>query len=763
VSHGRPTTCAHGGRGDNGPILSGPGDNVTSIAHSSQEPRSAESAAAAVPAEAAPGEAEFAAAEPAEFPYIDRELSSLEFNRRVLFEARDKRNPLLERVKFLAIVASNLDEFFQIRAAGLLDRRDPGAAEQLSAIRSCYRGLLAEQSEAQREIFGALGRAGIKIADYAAVPEEHERLRQRFIDEILPLLTPLAVDPGHPFPYISTLSLSLAIRMRDPEEGPEEGKEPEPLFARVKVPPNMPRLLALGGNRFVPVEQVMAANLDLLFSGMEIQETHFFRITRDADLELKEDEADDLALALEEELRRRRFGGVIRLEVDRAMPAEMRRIVEKGLSVESEDCYEIAGLIDHTCLWEIAALDRPGLKLAPYTPVVPPRLAQQGKDEPADIFAALAASGDILVHHPYESFAASTQRFISQAASDPDVQMIKMTLYRTSGDSPIVQDLIRAAEAGKQVAVLVEIRARFDEQANITWGRRLEQAGAHVVYGMVGLKTHSKTVLVVRREGQNLRRYVHIGTGNYNPGTARLYTDLGLLSCSPELGEDVQELFNILTGLSRQRHFRRLIVAPWNLRPWILSMIERETANARQGRQARIVLKLNSLVDRECTRALYEASQAGVRVDLIIRGICSLWPGLEGVSTGIRVRSIVGKYLEHSRVLGFDNDGRPEWYIGSADLMERNLDRRVEALVPIEDLEAKARIATIIDGLLADDRRSWQLCPDGRYRRTEELNGAAGKVDAFDLLQAQARASVAQEAPASSSRHRARGSLDPRA
>jgi polyphosphate kinase len=735
---------------------------VTSIAHRSQEPRPAEPAEAAAPVEAALGEAEPTAAEPAGFPYIDRELSSLEFNRRVLFEARDRRNPVLERVKFLAIFASNLDEFFQIRAAGLMDEPEATAADQLSAVRSCYRGLLAEQSEAQREVFAALSRAGIKIVDFAAAPDEHRRLRRRFRDEMLPLLTPLAVDPGHPFPYISTLTLSLAIRMRDPEQKPAEGREPEPLFARVKVPPNMPRLIDLGDGRFVPAEQVMAANLDLLYTGLEIQETHFFRVTRDADLELKEDEADDLKSALERELALRRFGEVIRLEVDRAMPAEMRHILQKGLSVEPEDCYEIDGLIDHTCLWELAGLDRPDLKLAPYTPVVPPRLAVQGKDEPADIFAALSSGGDILVHHPYESFAASTQRFISQAVSDPDVQMIKMTLYRTSGDSPIVTDLMRAAQAGKQVAVLVEIKARFDEQANITWGRQLEEAGAHVVYGMVGLKTHSKTALVVRREGKTLRRYVHIGTGNYNSGTARLYTDLGLLSCNRELGEDVQELFNVLTGLSHQRRYRRLIVAPRNLRPWVLSMIERETANARQGRHARIVLKLNSLVDRECIRALYEASQAGVRVDLLIRGICSLWPGVEGVSTGIQVRSIVGKYLEHSRILGFDNDGRPEWYIGSADLMERNLDRRVEAVVPIEDLEAKARIAAIIDVLMADTRRSWQLCADGTYRRTEELNGAPGKIDAFAVLQAQARASAAP-APAPSSRHRAGGSLDPRA
>jgi polyphosphate kinase len=702
-------------------------------------------------------------AEAAELPLINRELSSLEFNRRVLYEARDERNPVLERVKFLAIFASNLDEFYQIRAAGLMDQEELTAREQLAAIRARYRDLLVEQEEAQREVFAALARAGIQIVDYAAVPEKHASLRQRFIDNMVPILTPLAVDPGHPFPYISTLSLSLAIRMRDPELRPVEGQEPEALFARVKVPPNLPRLVPIGKYKFVLLEQVMAANLDLLFTGMDIQETHLFRITRDADLELKEDEADDLMMALEEELRRRRFGDVVRLEVDKGMPPAMRRLVEKGVVVDPEDCYEVGGLIDHTCLWEIAAIDRPDLKLPPYTPVVPPRLMHPGKEGPADVFKAISDGGDILVHHPYESFTASTERLISQAASDRDVQSIKMTLYRTSGDSPIVKDLIRAAEAGKQVAVLVEIKARFDEQANITWARQLEQAGAHVVYGLVGLKTHSKTALIVRREGSALRRYVHIGTGNYNPGTARLYTDLGLLSCRPELTSDVHDLFNVLTGLSRQRDFRRLIVAPMNLRRWVLSMIERETANARRGRKARIVLKLNSLVDEECTCALYAASQAGVQVDLIIRGICSIWPGLEGVSEKVRVRSIVGKYLEHSRILGFANNGRPEWYIGSADLMERNLDRRVEAVVPIEDPEAKARLASIVEVLLSDDRRSWQLCADGKYRRTEELNGKPGTIDAFEVLEAQAVASAAMRAATGEETHVATGSLDPRA
>ena len=658
-----------------------------------------------------------------------------------------------------------MDEFFQIRVSGLMEQAEahavsssPGekpAAEQLAAIRKSFRRLLEEQREVFEKVCRDLGAAGIDIVDYADVPEHHAALRERFTDEIYPVLTPLAVDPGHPFPYISTLSLSLAIRMEDPDEKEER-------FARVKVPPVLPRFLHIEPNKFVLLEQVIAANLDMLFSGMTILETHLFRVTRDADLELQEDEADDLMLALEEELRRRRFGEAVRLEFEKTMPSSMRHILEKGVGVDPADCYEIPDMLDHTGLWQIAGLDRPDLKLPPYSPVVPPRLVPAEEGEPVDVFAAIR-NGDILVHHPYESFAASTQLFISQAASDPDVLSIKMTLYRTSGDSPIVRDLIAAADRGKQVVVLVEIKARFDEEANIVWARKLEKAGAHVVYGLVGLKTHSKTSLVVRREGSTLRRYVHIGTGNYNSGTARLYTDFGLLSCRPELGADVSDLFNVLTGLSRQRDFRRLIVAPMNLRNWILDMIQRETDNARAGRPARIVLKLNSLVDPACIAALYAARQAGVEVDLIIRGICSLWPGVPGVSEGIRVRSIVGQYLEHSRVFSFANDGRPELYIGSADLMERNLDRRVEAIVPIEDLEARARIESVLEIMLADDRRSWQLGADAVYRRTEDLNGRPGTIDTFETLKERVVQTAEADAAAPHRPHAGMGSLDPRA
>jgi polyphosphate kinase len=700
----------------------------------------------------------------ARLPYLNRELSWLEFNARVLFEARDPRNPLLERVKFLAIFASNLDEFFQVRIAGLRQQVSAGsaapapdgrtAAEQLAAARARVLELVAEHSAIYAEIRRALAAEGIEIVGYASIPEHHAALRQRFLDEIYPVLTPLAVDPGHPFPYISTLSLSIAVGLRDPETG-------ETRFARIKVPPILPRLLEVEPHRFVLIDQVIAANLDLLFAGMEVLEHHLFRVTRNADLAIEEDEADDLLMALEEELRRRRFGEAVRLEVERSMPPATRQLLLRGIGLGEDDCYDIGGMLDLTGLRTIGELDRPDLRSAPWTPVTPPRLVPPDEDEPADVFAAIR-TGDLLVHHPYESFAASIERFIDQAVEDPEVLTIKMTLYRTSGDSPIVRDLIRAAERGKQVVVLVEIKARFDEEANIVFARKLEQAGAHVVYGLVGLKTHSKVLLVVRREGSGLRRYVHIGTGNYNHRTARLYTDLGLLSCRPELGADVTDLFNVLTGLSRQREFRRLLVAPHSLRSRFLELVDREIANAALGREARIVLKVNAIVDVQCIEALYRASQAGVRIDLISRAGCSLQPGIAGVSETVTVRSIVGEFLEHSRVWGFANGGEAEWYIGSADLMERNLDRRVEAVVPVEDAEARTRLAEFVEVMLADDRRSWQLGADAVWRRTEELNGTPGTLDTHEAMKAIALA--ASTAAAAPRRPRAgAGSLDPRA
>jgi polyphosphate kinase len=698
------------------------------------------------------------------FPYLNRELAWLDFNDRVLHEARDERNPLLERVKFLAIFAGNLDEFFQVRIAGLRQQVEAGKVarspdgrtpdEQLAAARQRVLGLVAEHSAVFVNVRRALAAEGIELVDYAAIPEHHPALRQRFFDEIFPVLTPLAVDPGHPFPYISTLTLSIAVGLRDPETG-ERG------FARVKVPQILPRLFEVEPHRFVLIDQIIEANLDALFTGMEIEEHHLFRVTRNADLAIEEDEADDLLMAIEEELRRRRFGEAVRLEVERSMPADTRNLLLRGLGLGEADCYDIAGMLDLTGLWGIAELDRPDLKPAPWVPVTPARLVPPDEDEPADVFAAMRV-GDILVHHPYESFTASTERFITQAADDPEVLSIKQTLYRTSGESPIVQSLIRAAERGKQVVVLVEIKARFDEEANIIWARKLERAGAHVVYGLVGLKTHSKTALVVRREGSGLRRYVHIGTGNYNHKTARLYVDLGLLTCRPEIGADITDLFNVLTGLSRQRSFRRLLVAPHSLRSRFLDLVDREIGHAAAGHPARIVLKLNAIVDVAVIEALYRASNAGVDIELIVRGACSVQPGVPGVSERIRVRSIIGEFLEHSRIWSFDNGGDREYYIGSADLMDRNLDRRVEAVAPVEDHDAQVRLAKILDVMLDDDRRSWQLMPDSTWKRTEVLNARPGTIDTFEVMKEEALvhglAAAAPRRPGSGA-----GSMDPRA
>jgi polyphosphate kinase len=700
----------------------------------------------------------------APLPYINRELSWLEFNARVLHEARDARNPLLERVKFLTIFASNLDEFFQVRVAGLRQQVQAGKAalspdgrtaeEQLAAIRERAFELATDHSRIALDVRASLAQEGIEVVDYGAIPEHHGTLRERFLEEIFPVLTPLAVDPGHPFPYISTLSLSIAVGLRDPESG-------ERRFARVKVPQILPRLIEIEPSKFVLIDQVIEANLDALFLGMEILETHLFRVTRNADLAIEEDEADDLLMAIEEELRRRRFGEAVRLEVERSMPPTTRRLLLDGLGLRETDAYEISGMLDLTGLSQLMDLDRPDLKVVPWSPVTPPRLMPPDEDEPADVFAAIRA-GDILVHHPYESFSASVERFIAQAADDPEVLTIKQTLYRTSGDSPIVRSLIRAAERGKQVVVLVEIKARFDEEANIIWARRLEQAGAHVVYGLVGLKTHSKVSLVVRREGSGLRRYVHIGTGNYNPKTARLYVDLGLLTCRPEIGADATDLFNVLTGLSRQHSFRRLLVAPHSLRSRFLQLVAREVEHAEVGHDARIVLKLNAIVDVAVIEALYEASRAGVKIDLIVRAACALQPGIPGLSETIRARSIIGEFLEHSRIWGFANGGDAEWYIGSADLMDRNLDRRVEAVVPVEDPDARNRLAGIVELMLTDDRRSWQLLPDGAWKRTEELEGREGTIDTFEALKERAL-DMADEAHLPHRPHAGAGSLDPRA
>jgi polyphosphate kinase len=685
------------------------------------------------------------AAQRAEMPYINRELSWLDFNARVLHEAQDERNPLLERVRFLAIFAGNLDEFFQVRVAGLKQQVSAGrssptpdglsAAETLDAIRNRLLPLVAAHSEAYAGIRDELAEEEIRIVRYDERPERHLELRTRFLDEIFPVLTPLAVDPGHPFPYISDLSLSLAVTVRDPLTG-------ERRFARIKVPPILPRLVEVGQRTFILLEQIIAANLDALFPGMEVVEHHLFRVTRNADLEIEEEEAPDLLMAIEEELRKRRFGKVVRLEVERSMPHATRALLMRGLGVEQQDTYEIAGMLDLTALSAVADLDVPSLQPVPWQPVTPPRLTGADPDEGADVFAAMR-EGDILVHHPYESFTASVQRFIEQAVDDPDVLTIKQTLYRTSGDSPIVRALIRAAEQGKQVVVLVEIKARFDEQANIVWARALERAGAHVAYGVVGLKTHSKVALVVRREGRGLRRYVHIGTGNYNSKTARAYVDLGLLTTDNELGADVTDLFNMLTGHSRQTRYRRLLVAPAGLRPGILELIDEEIARQRDHGDGRIVIKCNAIVDAPVIAALYRASTAGVDIDLIVRGMCSLRPGVAGVSESIKVRSVVGRYLEHSRIFIFGRGERERFYIGSADMMERNLDRRVEAVTPVNDPDSQARLRTIIEVMLADDRRAWQLGTDDTWRRVEQTVAEPTGLDTFETLMGIARAGSA--------------------
>jgi polyphosphate kinase len=653
--------------------------------------------------------------------YLNRELSTLDFNGRVLALAENPELPLLERVKFLAIFATNMDEFFQVRVAGLKDQLAAGigtapdglsVSDQLRAIRADVEALFERRRVAfLDQILPALAEQSIRLVDFESLDgQDREWVNRVFSERIFPVLTPLAVDPGHPFPYISNLSLNLAVIVRDPSTAARR-------FARVKVPPLLPGLLAMpDGERFVVLEQVIAAHLDALFPGMEIQTHHPFRVTRNADLTLEEEEADDLLEAVEMELRRRRFGRAVRLEVDAGMTEEVRTLLARELDLHTEDVYEVKGPLDLTALWVTYGLDRPELKEEAFTPVTPGRLTTTD-GEAKDIFVAIR-QGDSLVHHPYESFSESVEEFIAQASRDPNVLAIKQTLYRTSGDSAIVRSLIRAAERGKQVAALVELKARGDEAANIGFARALEQAGVHVVYGLVGLKTHSKIALVVRQEGDGITRYCHIGTGNYNASTARLYEDLGILSADPALGADLSDLFNFLTGYSRQVDYRKLMVAPAALRYRMVELIRRE---ATMGEAGRIVWKLNNVVDPGIIDALYEASSRGVRIDLIARAICCLRPGVPGVSENIRVRSIVGRWLEHSRIYYFGADD--EYYVGSADMMERNLDRRVEAIVPVTAPDLKARLKEILDTELEDDVRAWTLSSDGTWYRVASAKG----------------------------------------
>jgi polyphosphate kinase len=655
--------------------------------------------------------------------FLNRELSWLDFNARVLHLAEDENVPLLERAKFLAIFSTNLDEFFQVRVAGLKDQVAAGLsantpdeippAEQLLDIRDRVEALSQHQQHLFLEqIVPMLAERGIVFSGYDELDEDDRKhLDEVFDDRIFPVLTPLAVDPGHPFPYISDLSLNLAVEVRDPKTG-------ERRFARVKVPNLLPRFVVMpDGERFVPLEQVIAAHLEALFPGMEIGGHHSFRVTRNADLTLEEEEADDLLAAVEIELRRRRFGRAVRLEIDHQMSDEVRELLQRELDVIDEDVYAQVGPLDLGGLWAVHALDRPDLKDPVWVPVTDPRLAS--RDEEQISFFNVLRRGDVLVHHPYTSFATSVEEFIRQASLDPKVLAIKLTLYRTSGESSIIQSLIRAAEGGKQVAALVELKARFDEEKNIGWARELEKAGVHVVYGLVGLKIHTKTTLVVREESDGIRRYCHVGTGNYNPRTARLYEDLGLLTCDPDIGSDLTQLFNLLTGYAREPQFTKLLVSPSYLRDAILDLISNEAA---YGDEGEIVLKLNSLVDAAMIDALYAASQQGTRVDLIVRGICSLRPGVPGMSDNIRARSIVGRYLEHGRIYrfghGYENEG-PAYYIGSADLMPRNLDRRVEALTPVEDPALRQQLDEIIDVNLSDNVLAWTLEPDSTWHHVD--------------------------------------------
>jgi len=656
--------------------------------------------------------------------YINRELSRLDFDERVLAMAEDPKLPLLERVRFLSIFSQNLDDFFQVRVAGLKEQVLAAVAvaspdgmsppEQLKAIRTRVEGLIRRQVGLfNRDLVPALAQSGIELVRGEEVGKrELTQLHTVFREQIFPVLTPLAVDPGHPFPYISHLSLNLAVRVRDPQRR-------QPRFARVKVPPVLPRFIALvEGERYVPLEDVIALHLHALFPGMEIVAHHPFRVTRDGDLDDVDSDAEDLLAAIQTELRRRRrHARVVRLEVDPGMSAEVLDLLTRELELQPADVYQIDGLLDMGSLAVLTQLDRPDLKEETWTPTTQPRLRGIGAEAP-DLFAVLR-SGDVLAHHPYDSFATSVEALVDQAASDPDVLAIKQTLYRTSGPaSPIVRALIRAAERGKQVVALVEIKARGDEQANIGWARALEEANVHVVYGLLGLKTHAKVTLVVRREGGHIQHYLHVGTGNYNPNTARGYEDVSLLSADSDLGADVTELFNLLTGYSRQSRYRKLLVAPTNLRAGITQLIEREGVVG-----GRIIIKVNNLIDQEIIDALYGASQSGAQVDLLVRSMCSLRPGVPGLSERIRVRSIVGQFLEHSRIFSFGNGGRPEYYLGSSDLMPRNLDRRVEAVVPVSDSRLRHRLQQILDTALADDILAWELGPDGSWRRVSTVRG----------------------------------------
>ena len=688
--------------------------------------------------------------------YDNRELSWVDFNARVLALAEDPAVPLLERVKFAAIFTSNLDEFFMIRVAGVLDQVDAGVDQPgpdgrtpqqvLDELRVRIAALTEGQTTCvEHELRPQLAEHGISIVPLGELTrEERDRVDELFRRQIFPVLTPLAVGLGRPFPYISNLSVSLAVLVRDPQTQTTT-------FARVKVPKELlPRFVQVGEGddlRFVTVEDVIAAHLDALFPGMEIVDHGVFRVTRDADFEVS-DEADDLLEAVEQELRRRRFGEVVRLEVDGGMSPALRHELGQALAVEESQVYAIEGLIDLNDLMQIAGLKGFNeLRYPAWTPVTQPRL-QGDEGEPADVFSVIR-QGDVLVHHPYDSFVTSVQRFVDQAVDDPDVLAIKMTVYRTSSDTPLVPALIRASEVGKQAVCMVELKARFDERRNIRWAKAMEEAGVHVVYGHPALKTHAKCILVVRREGDGVRNYVHVGTGNYHPRTARLYTDFGLFTCDERLGADAADMFNFLTGFGRPRAYRAALIAPTFLRDGILSQIERTVAAHKEGREARIAMKMNALVDRRCIRALYRAAQAGVPVDLNVRGICCLVPGVPGVSEGITVRSVVGRFLEHSRIYAFFRGGEePTVLIGSADLMPRNLDKRVELVAPVEDEAIRDDLLDALERCLADTANSWELHGPGTWIRRSVEDGVEPRNVHEELMVGHAARSAEGPAPA---------------
>ncbi|MDT7790396.1 MAG: polyphosphate kinase [Pseudonocardiales bacterium] len=671
--------------------------------------------------------------------YFNRELSWLDFNARVLALAEDSSQPLLERAKFLAIFASNLDEFYMVRVAGLKRRAETGLTvrsadgltplEQLVGISKRSQELVEQHARAFLDhIRPGLEQHQISIVAWGDLTDyDRLRLSNYFSEQVFPVLTPLAVDPAHPFPYISGLSLNLAVTVRDPEGGGER-------FARVKVPDNVPRLVRVEADRssssatFLPLEELIAAHLGELFAGMEVIECHAFRVTRNADLEVEEDRDEDLLQALERELARRRFGPPVRLEVADDMTEHMLELLLREMDVDPHDVVTVPGLLDLSCLWQMYGIDRKTLKDPAFVPATHPAFGE--RETPKSVFATLR-EGDVLVHHPYDSFSTSVQRFIEQAAADPHVLAIKQTLYRTSGDSPIVDALIDAAEAGKQVVALVELKARFDEQANIKWARALEKAGVHVVYGLVGLKTHCKTSLVVRQEGSTIRRYCHIGTGNYNPKTARLYEDVGILTAEPTIGADLTDLFNVLTGYARQDEYRTLLVAPYGVRRGIVDRINLEIERAQAGEPSGVRIKVNSLVDEQIIDALYRASQAGVPVDVVVRGICGLKPGVKGMSENIRVRSILGRFLEHSRIFHFA--GCDEYWIGSADMMHRNLDRRVEVAVRVMNPRLASQLADVFTSALDPQTRCWVLRADGEWEASPS-DGSSVRDHQMDLL-----------------------------